>query len=54
MATVINYTCKGFIKLTPGYSLYRLIAVCVKISGGGGGGTPYYGLYGEAPPEERV
>ena len=38
MATVINYTCKGFIKLIPGYSLYRLIAVCVKISGGRGGG----------------
>ena len=38
MATVVNYTCKSFIKLIPGYSLYHLIAVCVKISGEGGGG----------------
>ena len=55
MATVVNYTCKSLIKLIPGYSLYHLIAVCVKILGGWGwGGTPYNGLYGEAPPEERV
>ena len=38
MATVVNYTCKSLIKLIPGYSLYHLIAVCVKILGGGGGG----------------
>ena len=37
MATVVNYTCKSLIKLIPGYSLYHLIAVCVKILGGGGG-----------------
>ena len=24
---------------------------CVQTQGGGGGGTPYNGLYGEAPPE---
>ena len=38
MATVVDYTCKSLIKLIPGYSLYHLIAVCVKIWGGGGGG----------------
>ena len=38
MATVVNYTCKSLIKLIPGYSLYHLIAVCVKILGVGGGG----------------
>ena len=37
MATVVDYTCKSLIKLIPGYSLYHLIAVCVKILGGGGG-----------------
>ena len=47
MATIIvNCTCKSFIKVIPGYSLYHLIAVYVKILWGGGwGGTPSNGLY---------
>ena len=37
MATLVNYTCKGFLKLTPGFSR-MLLGACLQ-----GGGGPQVG-----------